>query len=132
MTTTLPSGSVLAPKDVAAAAQEHWRVAGEIAEVVEWERVADTLGLAQGAAIGAAVFIPKILQIECVLDAGPELANAWSDLSALVTRGWQVQALMPLAALGAAHEALRGLDILLQGWWTAQDGELRFTSPETP
>jgi hypothetical protein len=49
-----------------------------------------------------------------------------------VTQGWRVQALLPLAALGAAHEAFRGLDIFLQGWWTAQSGELRFTSPETP
>lgn len=132
MTTTLPSGPELAPKDVAAAAQEHWRVAGERAEVVDWDVVASTLGLSHGAAISAAVLIPKIMQIECVLDVDAELADAWSDLYALVTQGWRVQALLPLSALGAAHEALRGLDILLQGCWTAQDGGLRFTSPETP
>jgi hypothetical protein len=132
MTTTLPSGPQLAPKDVAAAAQEYWRVAGEIAEVVDWDVVANSLGLAHGAAISAAVLIPKIMQIECVLDTDTELTDAWADLSALVSQGWRVQALLPLPALGAAHEALRGLDILLQGWWIAQGRGLRFTSPETP
>jgi hypothetical protein len=132
MTTTLPSDPELAPKDVAAAAQEYWRIAGERAEVVEWKVLAGILGLDHGAAISAAVLIPKTMQIECVFAVDTQLADAWPELAALISLGWRVQVLLPLSALGAAHEALRGLDILLQGWWTAQGRGLRFTSPETP
>jgi hypothetical protein len=60
------------------------------------------------------------------------MRHAGEQFRALLVRGWSVSALLPMHSLGAAHQALRGLSIHLQGWWTPDDERLRFTSPETP
>jgi hypothetical protein len=117
---------------VAAAAQENWRGLGEASEVVDWSVIASALGIEPGEVIKTAVVLPQLRRIECVLDDEADMRHAGEQLRALLVRGWSVNALLPMHSLGAAHQALRGLRIHLQGWWTPADDRLRFTSPETP
>lgn len=132
MTSTTIANEVLAAPDVAGAAREAWRVIGEAAEVVDWVIVAESLKLDHGDAIRTAVLVPRLMQVECVLDPAAALQDARQNLAALLAEGWRVSALIPISEMGAAHEALRGLDLHLQGWWTTAEGCLRFSSPETP
>jgi hypothetical protein len=118
--------------DVAGAAKEAWHALGESAQVVDWEIVAKNLGIYAGDAIRAAVLVPRVSQIECVLDPAKSMREARQDFAALLDEGWRVSALVPISKMGAAHEALRGLDLHLQGWWTTAERHLRFSSPETP
>jgi hypothetical protein len=118
--------------DVAGAAREAWRVIGESAEVVDWGIVAKNLGLGPSNAIRAAVLIPRVRQIECVLDPTISMGDARPHFALLLSEGWKVSALVPISKMGAAHEALRGLDLHLQGWWTTAESRLRFSSPEMP
>ena len=117
---------------IADAARESWRVVGHRADVLKWDDAAGQLGAAVGAPIRFTVVVPKMKQIECVLDANAELPDARPALSALRSGGWIVRAILPVASMGRAHEALRGLDISLQGWWCTEERALRFTSPEVP
>jgi len=126
------TGSRQGSANVAEAALEAWRVAGEPAEVVEWAVVAGKLGLGSTRAIASAVMVPRVMEIECFLETNEDLRDVRRDLSILASEGWRVRALMPVAWLGAAHEALRGLDLHLQGWWTTQERGVKFSSPEAP
>lgn len=100
--------------------------------MVEWPVIASALEIEPGDVIKTAVVLPHLGRIECVLDDQADMRSAGDQLRALLSRGWSVNALLPMHSLGAAHEALRGLAIHLQGWWTPDDQRLRFTSPETP
>jgi len=117
---------------IADAAQESWRVVGYRADVLKWDDAARQLGAEAGAPIRFTVVVPEMKQIECVIDSNAELPDAWSALSGLRSGGWIVRAILPVSSMGQAHEALRGLDISLQGWWRAGENALRFTSPEVP
>jgi hypothetical protein len=132
MTTATASQAGQAAPDVAGAAREAWHALGESAQVVDWEIVAKNLGIHAGDAIRAAVLVPRVAQIECVLDPTKSMREARQDFAALLNEGWMVSALVPISKMGAAHEALRGLDLHLQGWWTNTERRLRFSSPETP
>lgn len=100
--------------------------------MVDWSVIASALGIDPGKVIMAAVVLPKLGRIECILDDQADMRHAGEQFRALLLRGWSVNALLPMHALGAAHQALRGLRIHLQGWWTQDDERLHFTSPETP
>jgi hypothetical protein len=117
---------------VAAAAQENWRGLGEASQVVDWTVIASALGIEPGEVIKTAVLVPHLSRIECVLDDQVDMQRAGEQLRALLACGWSVNALLPMRSLGIAHQALRGLTIHLQGWWSPDDKRLRFTSPETP
>jgi hypothetical protein len=117
---------------VAAAAQENWRGLGEASQVVDWTVIASALGIEPGDVIKTAIVVPHLGHIECVLDDQADMRHAGEQLRALLVRGWSVNALLPMRSLGIAHQALRGLTIHLQGWWSPDDKRLRFTSPETP
>jgi hypothetical protein len=138
VTTTAQTQAMDTQPDVAGAAKDAWRVLGESAEVVDWDILALNLGLFRGDAIKKAVLVPRVTQIECVLDPAKSMRDARHDLVALLAEGWvaaegwRVSALVPISKLGAAHEALRGLDLRLQGWWTNAENGLRFSSAETP
>lgn len=134
MSTVTPSSVPMPPlgDTVAAVAQETWQGLGETSEVVDWSVIASELGIDPGEVIKAAVVLPRLGRIECVIDDEAGLQHAAEQLDALLVRGWIVNALLPIHSLGAAHQALRGLKINLQGWWTPDDKRLRFTSPEIP
>jgi hypothetical protein len=130
--TALPVPVPPSEAGVAAAAQENWRGLGQASQIVDWIVVASALGIEPGDTIKAAIVLPQLGRIECVLDDQVDMRRASDQLSALLRRGWSVSALLPVHALGTAHQALRGLSIQLQGWWAPEDKRLRFTSPETP
>jgi hypothetical protein len=134
MPNVTPSAAPMSPVGpaVAAAAQENWRGLGETSQVLDWPVIASALGIEPGEVIKTAVVLPKLGRIECVLDDQADIRRASEQLHALLVRGWSVNALLPIYSLGAAHRALRGLGIHLQGWWKLEDERLRFTSPETP
>lgn len=134
MSTVTPSPAAVPPlgNTVAAATQETWRGLGETSEVVDWSVIASAIGIEPGDVIKTAIVLPQLGRIECVLDDQADIQRAAEQLHALLARGWSVNALLPIHSLGAAHQALRGLKIHLQGWWTPDDERLRFTSPETP
>jgi hypothetical protein len=135
-TMSVPTPSMMPmpqPADrVTAAAQESWRGLGETSQVVAWSLIASALGIEPGEVIKTAIMLPQLMRIECVLDDQADMRRAAEQIRALLLRGWTVNALLPLPALGSAHQALRGLSIQLQGWWTSDDDRLHFTSPETP
>jgi hypothetical protein len=46
---------------------------------------------------------------------------------------WEVTVVVPIQHLGDAHEHFRGLiRVMLQGWWTNAQDEVRFGVPEIP
>lgn len=115
----------------AGAARALWESAGEATELVRWSGVASQLGRPTSTeSITWAVVVPRLGRIECVMDPSKNLGEARSGLDNLLERGWAVSVLMPVRAMGAAHEAFRGLDIHLQGWWSGDGAKCRFTSPE--
>jgi hypothetical protein len=132
MPTVTPSPLPPLEATVAAAAHEAWRGLGETSQVLNWPAIASALGIEPGEVIKTAVVLPQLGRIECVLDYKADLGRAAEQLRALLVLGWNVNALLPIRSLGAAHQALRGLEIHMQGWWTLDDERLRFTSPETP
>lgn len=117
--------------EIANEASTRWHSVGEESEVLPWAALAENLGIsgASGASIFSAVWVPRLKVLECVLPAQPDLEKAIADLRALTERGVEVNAILPLPALGAAHEALRGLQVHLQGWW-ATESALKFTPAE--
>jgi hypothetical protein len=134
MPTMTPSPVPVPPPGVAvaAAAQENWRVLGEVSQIVDWPIIASALGIEPGEVIKTAIVLPQLGRIECILDDQADMRHAEEQLRELLVRGWSVNALLPMHSLGAAHQALRGLRIHLQGWWKPDDERLRFTSLETP
>jgi len=56
----------------------------------------------------------------------------WSTVEkwAAVAEEWVVRAVLPLSALGRAHEALRERGCELQGYWVQDDGRVAFGSIE--
>jgi len=124
--------STVGADEVAAAAKESWRIAGRHADVVAWDSFVDALGLEHDDAVVTAVVLPRERMVECVVDADAALQDAMKNFAALASDGWQVNAILPTACMGEAHEAWRGLNIHLQGWWQAGGSRLRFTSPELP
>jgi hypothetical protein len=132
MTTTVGFGTAeMAP--VVAAVRRSWEVHGEVTSAPAWAELASELGLTSSdEVIKSVVVIPRLRTVECVLDAQAKIQGAAADFTALVNAGWKVDALLPVSALGEAHEVFRGLSIALQGWLRSATGELRFTAPETP
>lgn len=59
-----------------------------------------------------------------------DLGAAAGFLSLLGAPGWSVTAVVPLSSLGAAHEAFRAADVVLQAWWRDGEGKVRFSSCE--
>lgn len=125
-------GTSAGAQEVAAAAKESWRVAGHHADVVPWDSFVQALGLELDRTVSAAVVVPTERLVECVFDAGAVLQEAMGNFSALVSDGWHVNAILPTRCMGEAHQAWRGLDIQLQGWWNVEGRGLRFTAPELP
>jgi hypothetical protein len=109
-----------------------WRVHGEQSAVHAWSDMASVLGRGPDDAIKSVVVVPRVRRVECVLDPNTKIESAVDDVAALVAAGWAVSALLPVSAMGVAHEAFRGLTIELQGWWESAPGEVRFTALETP
>lgn len=51
-------------------------------------------------------------------------------VAAVNSEDWSVQAVVHVAQMGAAHDALRGCGAKLQAWWSTSDGSICFGSAE--
>jgi phage tail protein X len=134
----------LTSEDVASAAKDAWRVVGQQADVVPWTSLARTLGLTRhlsetepgaagaGPAMTAAVIVRTENLVECVIQSTDDFSAAARGFTAILEKGWGVNAIVPIGCMGTAHEAWRGLRIQMQGWWRASDRLPRFTAPELP
>ena len=85
--------------------------------------------LAQG--IVGMVKLPDIGRVEVVLDTDCA-DSAWAMLRRWksASESLRLCAVVPLAAMGQAHEALRDLRCDLQPWWVQGDGVVVFGSVE--
>ncbi|WP_345761681.1 hypothetical protein [Diaminobutyricibacter sp. McL0608] len=117
--------------DVAEEACIRWRAAGEETEVVTWESLVKQFGLADCGAsnICEAIIVRRTNSVECIIQDRPDWRGVCVGVNALTDRGWDVTVLAPLAALGTAHEGLRGTAARIQGWWT-REAAMRFSPVE--
>lgn len=111
---------------------KRWRDYGEQVESLSWTSVSHDLGLTAFPAneIREAVVVHRTQTIECVVDASADWRSLQFGIEELTRLGWAVTVLIPLTAMGRAHDGLRGASAHLQGWWI-RDTEMRFSSPET-
>ena len=74
--------------------------------------------------------VPERRRIEVVVSGTPS-ESVWSTLGDWrLAATWRLCALVPLAAMGQAHEHLRGFDYDLQAWWMREDGTVAFGAIE--
>lgn len=81
------------------------------------------------AGIVGALDLPDRRHVEVIVDDASE--DVWSTLGNWAAADeWIVRAVVPLPALGRAHEALRERGCELQGYWVQDDGRVAFGSVE--
>lgn len=116
---------------VVATARERWAASGELSRVFPWTGWVSQMGRPGGKDSSVAVvLLPRLQRIECVITDAEDMRLVFEELRVLVARGWKISVLVPIQILGAAHEAFSGLAIDLQGWWSHNGSEFRFSSPE--
>ena len=76
------------------------------------------------------VSMPTTGELECYPPA--DALDALSlTLQGLADEGWTITVGVEAPAMGVAHRALRGVDVVLQPWW--RDGaDVSFGGPEVP
>lgn len=76
------------------------------------------------------VGLPGLWRLEVLVD-DTSTESAWAALRELeIPESWRLCAVVPLAAMGRAHEVLRDLRCDLQPWWVQDDGSVAFGSVE--
>lgn len=116
-----PSASGYDAVLTAALAAWKWHGTEYVVRDDEWAEQTGVLG---------AVDIPELRRVEIVLQTD-FAESVWDALTVLdVDPLWHVCAVVPLSAMGKAHEALRDTGCDIQPWWTASDGSVAFGSVE--
>jgi hypothetical protein len=119
--------TLLETEGIVDACVERYRAAGLSAHPVAWSRLAlDQTGDDQ-----ASVVVSDECCLDWVLASHSDPASHRPIFRRLSADGWLVYVLVPLDRLGEAHRGLRGIDVLLQGWWL-DEGGVHFGRPETP
>lgn len=76
------------------------------------------------------VGLPDLWRLEVMVDDS-RTESAWDALRAWkLDESWRLCAVVPLAAMGRAHDVLRDLRCDLQPWWVQDDGTVAFGSVE--
>jgi len=76
------------------------------------------------------VGLPNLWRFEIMVD-DLQTDSAWDALRDWkLDESWRLCAVVPLAAMGRAHDALRDLRCDLQPWWVQDDGTVAFGSVE--
>jgi hypothetical protein len=76
--------------------------------------------------------VERLRVIECFLSESDQMSEAVNEITKLAET-WEVTVVVPIQHLGDAHEHFRGLiRVMLQGWWTNAQDEVRFGVPEIP
>lgn len=119
--------TLLETETIVDACIDRYRAAGLSARAVAWTR----FGLDQTPDDEASVVVSDDCCLDWILAPHADAAGHRPIFRRLAVDGWQVHVLVPLERLGEAHRCLRGVDVMLQGWWT-DDGGVHFGRPETP
>lgn len=83
-------------------------------------------------AVVGTVGLPSLRRVEVVVADSAETADiAWQTLRDWpLAESWRLCAVVPLAAMGRAHEVLRDMRCELQPWWRMGDGSIAFGGVE--
>jgi len=77
------------------------------------------------------VGLPSLRRVEVVLATAGPSDSAWQAVRDWpLADSWRLCAVVPLAAMGRAHEALRDASCELQPWWNQGDGSIAFGGVE--
>lgn len=100
--------------------------------MVEWRRLRDEMGVdgCSETGIATAIFVLDLNTVECVVNQETDWSQVHAGVVNLVSRGWQVNVLAHLSALGSAHTRLSGSTANLQGWWGTEGGGVHFANAE--
>jgi hypothetical protein len=116
--------------EVAEACLDAYRWAGEVADLMSWNR------LFLGESISEAPITPAIVArstrtIECVLPHHTAPADYLPGFKRMASEDWTVRLLVHSSEMGLAHAQLRGSAITIQPWWF-DGGVVQFGRPEIP
>jgi hypothetical protein len=73
----------------------------------------------------------EVRAAEIMVDETVLCAELTAAVWSLADQSWRATVVVPVARLGEAHTALRGVPCKLQGWWE-DGGAIGFGSHETP
>ncbi len=78
------------------------------------------------------VGLPSLRRVEVVVvDTAESSDSPWRALRDWpLADSWRLCAVVPLAAMGQAHEQLRDVSCELQPWWSMRDGSIAFGGVE--
>jgi hypothetical protein len=116
--------------EVAETCLDTYRWAGEVADLMTWNR------LFLGESVREAPPTPAVVArstrtIECVIPHHADPRDYLPGFRRMVAEEWDVTVLVHSSEIGAAHAGLRGAPVTIQPWW--RDGDIvRFGRPETP
>ncbi|MGB8652869.1 MAG: hypothetical protein WCD35_19660 [Mycobacteriales bacterium] len=120
--------------EITDAAMRAWHVSGQSAVSLNWDELLSQISLAHPRAAlshSRVAMVGGARTLECVFDDQDELEDARQVMADLVTNGWSVNVLLPVALMGTAHDVLRGMTMKLHGAWCSEE-TIYFTSAETP
>jgi len=86
----------------------------------------------QSDSVVGTVGLPSLRRVEVVVvDTVESSDSPWLALRDWPLAGsWRLCAVVPLAAMGHAHEVLRDVSCELQPWWSMRDGSIAFGGVE--
>ncbi len=119
--------TLLETESIVDACLDRYHALGFSAHPVEWSRLA----LDQAADDQASVVVSDECCLDWIVSPRVDPVDYRPIFRRLAGDGWQVHVLVALERLGEAHRGLRGVDVMLQGWWT-DDGGVHFGRPEIP
>ncbi|MFC5731171.1 MULTISPECIES: hypothetical protein [Nocardioides] len=111
------SASSFGGRDALDAARQAWEWHGEICHVRTNESQTD--------GVVGALDLPDRRHVEVFVDSVDDDVLSTVEKWAVADE-WVMRAVLPLAGLGRAHEALRERGCELQGYWVRDDGRVAF------
>jgi hypothetical protein len=116
--------------EVAGACLDAYLSAGEVADLITWNR------LFLGESVDQAPPTPAVVArstrvIECVLPHHVDPADYLPGFRRMASEDWAIRLLVNSAEMGRAHARLRGSDVTIQPWWH-DGGSVQFGRPEIP
>lgn len=119
-----------------------WSYAGQLESVLaaataawDWhgfECAVATMPAGHSDSVVGTVGLPSLRRVEVVVvDNVDSPDSPWQALRDWpLADSWRFCAVVPLAAMGRAHEVLRDMNCELQPWWSMRDGSIAFGGVE--
>jgi hypothetical protein len=114
---------------VAQAAAEAYRAFRYVVEILPLDGDAAGIQADDASEPGWVLMLRDQLTVEWVLTGVDELQALRPMMAELVRAGWTVRALVPMSEIGIGQSTLRGVRAELQGWWSDESANLRFSAP---